>query len=216
MGMERPALPMGAGYGDIDGDGWQDIYLGTGEPDYASIMPNVMYRSEAGRRWREVVAAGGFGHLQKGHGVAFGDLDNDGDLDLFHQLGGFFAGDAYFNALYENPGFGSSWITLRFREEGDNRYAIGARVAVELEEGGQRRTVHALVGSGGSFGGSSLQEELGLGGASRIVNVVVRWPGGAVSRYPSVPVNRAYLADARQDALLPLDLPELRLSTRRE
>ena len=43
--------------------------------------------------------AGGFAHLQKGHGVAFGDLDGDGDQDLFHQLGGFYPADDYANIL---------------------------------------------------------------------------------------------------------------------
>ena len=76
-------------------------------------MPNVMFRNTGAGGFEEVTFAGGFGHIQKGHGVAFGDVDNDGDQDLFHQLGGFFPGDDYANALFENPTGEASWITLR-------------------------------------------------------------------------------------------------------
>ncbi len=104
MGLWRPALPMGSNYGDLDNDGWPDVYLGTGNPDFDSLMPNQMYRNVEGRRFDDVTFAGGFGHLQKGHGVAFGDIDNDGDQDLFEEMGGAYPYDTYTNALYENPG----------------------------------------------------------------------------------------------------------------
>ena len=81
LGLNHMYLPMGANFGDLDNDGWLDIYLTTGDPDYQSLMPNVMLRNDAGRRFQNVTTSGGFGHLQKGHGIAFADLDNDGDHD---------------------------------------------------------------------------------------------------------------------------------------
>ena len=51
-------------------------------------MPNLMFRNDGGRRFVDVTAATGTGHLQKGHGVAFADLDNDGDQDVFANVGG--------------------------------------------------------------------------------------------------------------------------------
>ncbi len=186
LGIRRPALPMGANYGDLDNDGWLDFYLGTGEPDLASLMPNVMYRFN-GRRFEEVTFAGGFGHLQKGHGVAFGDLDRDGDMDLFHQLGGFYPTDTFGNALFENPGSDNAWVTLGFAGGGSagagaNRFGVGSRVALSVEGPDGKRTIHRLVGSGGSFGGNSMQLEVGLGDAVGITEIRVTWAGSGTNQ----------------------------------
>ena len=88
QGLEYPMLPMGSNFGDLNNDGYLDFYLGTGDPDYASLMPNLMFVNRRGRGFVNVTMAGGFGHLQKGHGIAFADLDNDGDADVFAQMGG--------------------------------------------------------------------------------------------------------------------------------
>lgn len=79
VGLERLLYVMGANFGDIDTDGWLDVYLGTGAPAYESLMPNRMFRNAEGRRFLDVNSAGGLGHLQKGHAISFGDLDGDGD-----------------------------------------------------------------------------------------------------------------------------------------
>src|SRR5262249_48759549 len=74
---------MGSNFGDLDNDGWLDLYLGTGDPDLSTVIPNRMFRNAEGRFFEDVTTSGGFGHLQKGHGVAFGDLDNDGDQHVY-------------------------------------------------------------------------------------------------------------------------------------
>jgi len=183
-GLARPLLPMGANFGDLDNDGWLDIYFGTGVPDPQALMPNVMYRNRDGQGFVDVTAAG-FGHLQKGHGIAFGDLDGDGDQDLFQELGGAYPYDVAANALYENPGPADpdahpAWVTLRLRGARANRFALGARIEVVVREAdGDTRHIHAVVSSGGSFGGSSLQQEIGLGTAVRITTLEVRWPSSS-------------------------------------
>ncbi len=192
-GLRRPAMPMGANYGDLDNDGWLDIYLGTGEPDLASLMPNVMYRNRGGS-FEDVTFEGGFGHLQKGHGIALGDLDHDGDQDLFHQLGGFYPGDAFGNALFENPGNDHAWITLLLRGTKANRTGVGARIRITLDTPDGLRTMYRLVSDGGSFGSSSLQQEIGLGSATALRELEIVWPGsGTRQKVQGLELRSTYL-----------------------
>ena len=86
---------MGANFEDFDNDGFLDFYLGTGAPPFEMLVPNVLYKNVGGERFAEVTSSARVGHLQKGHGVAFGDLDGDGDQDLFAQMGGFFPADGF-------------------------------------------------------------------------------------------------------------------------
>jgi hypothetical protein len=176
VGLGQPSLPMGAGFGDIDNDGYLDIYLGTGTPLYQALMPNLMYRNAGGERFEDVSFTWGFAHLQKGHGIAFGDVDGDGDQDVFEQMGGAFVGDAYHSVLYENPGHGRSWVTLRLAGTRSNRNAIGARITVNVRTPEGTHALHRTVGASGSFGGSSYQQEIGLGRARSIESIVVSWP----------------------------------------
>ena len=212
LGLSRPFIPMGANYGDLDNDGWLDLYLGTGEPSYQALVPNVMLRNVQGVRFSDVSFAAGVAHLQKGHGVAFGDLDNDGDQDLFHQLGGFYPGDQFSNALFENPGGEANWITLRLQGKGLNRFGVGARIEVRVDSAGHTRSIYALVGSGGSFGGSSMQQEIGLGDAERIVEIRIRWPGNSeIQIHRDVAMNRIYHVVEEDSQMTALDVPAIRL-----
>jgi hypothetical protein len=175
-GLADVTLPMGANFGDLDNDGYLDFYLGTGYPYYEGLMPNVMYRNQGGNGLADVTTAGGFGHLQKGHGIAFAALDNDGDQDVYAQVGGAFAGDAAGNALFENPGFGNHWIKVKLIGVRSNRSAIGARLRVDIVEGGKSRSIYRRVDTGGSFGASPFLREIGLGQAERIELLEVYWP----------------------------------------
>ena len=189
-GLARFHMAMGANFGDLDNDGFPDFYLGTGNVAYDAITPNVMYRNSGDGTFQDVTFSGGFGHLQKGHGVAFGDLDRDGDQDVFAQIGGFFPGDAFANALYENPGHDNRWITVKLVGTDSNRAAIGARIRVNVETDAGSRSVYASVNSGGSFGASPLEQEIGLGKATRIVSLRVDWPAsGAVQEFHDVPLS---------------------------
>ena len=182
--LDRVLFSMGANYGDLDNDGYQDFYVGTGDPDFRSLMPNRMFRNAAGAFFQEVTASGGFGHLQKGHGVAFGDLDNDGDQDVYAVIGGAYEGDVFTNILFENPGSTASWVTLRLEGRTANRPAVGARVRIDVETPSGSRSVHRVVSSGGSFGASSMQLEIGLGDAEAIEGIAVVWPPSCVSSNP--------------------------------
>jgi hypothetical protein len=168
---------MGSNFGDLDNDGWLDFHVGTGEPDLAALAPNRMFRNAGGREFRDVTTSGGFGHLQKGHGVAFADLDEDGDQDVYAVMGGAFSGDGYRNVLYENPGHGNRWLKLRLEGVRANRAAIGSRITVTVLGSDGRRVLHRVVGSGGSFGASPLRQEIGLGRAERVERIEINWAG---------------------------------------
>lgn len=188
-GLDKVAYSMGCNFGDLDNDGWLDFYLGTGAPDYRSLVPNRMFRNVNGQRFEEVTM-NGFAHIQKGHGIAFGDLDRDGDQDIYCVMGGAFQGDAAQNVLFENPGFGRSWITLLLDGKPANRSAIGARIKVEGKDAsGAMRSVFRTVGTGGSFGANSLQEEIGLGETVSITSLEISWPGGNRDTFKDVPIN---------------------------
>lgn len=194
---DKAIYAMGSNFGDIDNDGWLDFYVGTGNPDLRSIIPNRMFRSVAGRRFQEVTTEGGFGHLQKGHGTAFADLDRDGDQDVFMVLGGAYAGDVFPSVLFENPGWPDRhWITLRLEGRLANRSAIGARVDITAADAnGTTRTVRRTIGTGGSFGVGSLQLHVGLGSALRVPLVRVTWPDSlrSTTSYSNLQAGHSYL-----------------------
>ncbi len=183
LGLAKVIPTMGANFGDIDNDGFLDFYLGTGAPSYATLMPNRLFRNRGGRGFVDVTQSSGTGHLQKGHGVAFADFDNDGDDDIFASLGGAFLGDKYQDALFENPGHGASWLSVRLVGTKTNRAAIGARLRLLVEEGGQEAWRTRWVTSGGSFGASPLMQHIGVGRGSRLKRVEIDWPG---ARAPQV------------------------------
>ena len=179
-GLYRVTAAMGLNYGDLDGDGFLDLYIGTGNPDLSTLVPNLMFRNDAGRRFQDVTTAVDVGHLQKGHGIAFGDVDDDGDQDVFEEMGGAVLTDRARSALYLNPGHGNAFVGLELEGVRANRSAIGARVAVTVDTDAGPRTIHRSVDSGGSFGASPLRLEVGLGAARRIRAVEIVWPGSGL------------------------------------
>ena len=192
--LAHPWLPMGANFGDIDHDGFLDIYLGTGQTDYQSLMPNVLLRNDAGKRFVNVTTSSGMGHLQKGHGIAFGDFDHDGDQDIYHQVGGFYPGDAFRNVCFQNPGNENHFAYIQLRGEQTNRDGLGARIRLIVEAPDDRRwEIHRAVGSVSSFGGSPSRQEIGLGTAHRIVELEVYWPcSKKTDRFTDLPIDRHF------------------------
>jgi tetratricopeptide (TPR) repeat protein len=176
-GMDRPALAMGMGIGDVDNDGFLDIYLATGRPDYSALMPNVLYKNVDGRHFEDISTSSGTGHLQKGHGVSFADHDGDGDLDLFVEVGGAVPGDRAHNLLFRNPGQGRHWLGVKLVGQQTNRAAIGARIEARFTtRDGSTRSVYRQIGATSSYGGSSLVEHIGLADAEALDALTVTWP----------------------------------------
>jgi hypothetical protein len=107
--------------------------------------------------------------------VACGDWDRDGDIDLFIEMGGAVNGDKYHNILFQNPGQGNNWLTVKLIGKKSNRPAIGARIKV-ITSGESPLIMHRHVSSGRSFGANPLQQTIGLANSQRVAQLEIHWP----------------------------------------
>ncbi len=192
MGLNKLTYAMGGNFGDIDNDGYLDFYLGTGNRLFESLIPNKLFKNVDGKRFIDVTSSARVGSLQKGHGVSFADMNNDGNEDIFIHLGGAYAGDAYENALYINPGQGGNhWINIALEGAKSNRAAIGAHIKVTFKSNGIERSVYRDVNSGGSFGSNPLQQHIGIAQATLIENIEIKWPtSGLTQQFNDVAVDQ--------------------------
>lgn len=210
--LNRICHAMGHNYGDLDNDGWLDFYCGTGDPDFRTLIPNRMFRNAGGRFFQDVTTATGTGHIQKGHAIAFADLNDDGCQDIYCALGGAYSGDFARNALFLNPGNTNRWLKLRLVGVKANRFAIGARIKVTLQTPAGPRELHRVVSSGGSFGSNPLCQEIGLGDATTITGVAIRWPGPNIQQtITDLELNHSYQIREGEPAALALKLHPVRL-----
>ena len=211
-GLDLVFATMGSNFGDFDNDGFLDMYLGTGEPNLSTIVPNRMFKNIAGSRFAEVTASSGTGNLQKGHGVACGDWDRDGDVDIFIEMGGVINGDKYHNILFQNPGHDNHWLTVKLVGQKTNRAAIGARLKIVTNAPNQ--TIHRHITTGSSFGANPLEQTIGVGKAERISQLEIRWPtSGTTQVFRNVPIDAAieiteFADEFRQSDRKPIPLPE--------
>lgn len=191
VGLNSTAFAMGANFGDIDNDGYLDFYLGTGNPQLKSVVPNKLFKNIGGDHFLDVTTSARVGNLQKGHAVSFADLDNDGHEDIYIKMGGAYTGDAFENALYLNPGQNKNhWINLLLQGTISNKAAIGARIKVTFREHDKDRSVYRDVNSGGSFGSNPLRQHIGIGEATEIEQVAISWPvTGKTQVFRNLPID---------------------------
>ncbi|MCB1064946.1 MAG: CRTAC1 family protein [Verrucomicrobiae bacterium] len=177
VGLTMPMLPMGSNFGDVMNDGFPDMYLGTGNPSYSSIVPNLFLSNEQGQFVDRTLSTR-LGHLQKGHAVSIADFDRDGDLDIFEQVGGAYPGDPYYDALFENPvENGNCWVSIRLKGTKSNSFGVGSRVRVVVPDGNDsERSIYQWMNSGSSFGANPLELHFGLADAKHVLRVEVFWP----------------------------------------
>ncbi len=176
-GLAQTYGAMAAQYGDIDNDGWLDIYLGNGGPPMDTYEPNILLRNTGQGAFVDITDSAGVGNLGKGHGATFSDFDNDGDLDLYAPIGGAMFGDRQPNSLYRNSRTANHWLKLRLQPTKSNPEAIGVRLAVTTAS--ENRVQHLSVA--GSTGFGSMNDPvvfIGLGQFDRVDHLDVQWPSG--------------------------------------
>jgi hypothetical protein len=191
VGLNVSTAPMGSNFADFDNDGYLDFYLGTGTPDYRMLIPNRMFKNVEGKRFADITLSSRTGHLQKGHGVACGDWDRDGNIDIFAELGGATPGDRFRSVLFQNPGHKNHWLTLKLIGKKTNRPALGARIKITLPTE-TPHIIYRYVTTGSSFGANPFQQTIGIGKAKQIDSLEIYWPTSRTTQvFRKVPVDQA-------------------------
>lgn len=213
-GVNKIIYAMGLNFGDINFDGYPDIYAGTGDLQYGTLFPNILLKNDSGKRFFDISSASGTAHLQKGHGISFGDFDNDGDQDIYTVLGGGYSGDVYDNVLFENQGHKNNWVYLNLEGTRSNKSAIGAKIKVTvLTDKNEEKDIYSIVSSGGSFGASCLRREIGLGKAKSITKVEVYWPVSKTNQiFTNVGMYKNYKIIEGANQIIPLKLIKINYS----
>jgi hypothetical protein len=203
-GLGRISL-LSSGWGvrflDYDNDGWKDLFLGQGHvldtieltsPHLHYRQPPLLARNEGGR-FRDVSAGAGdvFKAAWVARGLAIGDIDDDGDLDLVVSTL-----DDRGRVLRNEGGNRGHWIELRLAGRRSNRDGIGAEVRL-VTGSGQIRHATART-AGGYLSAGDRRVHLGLGEEKAIRSIEIRWPSGILQR----------LADVAPDRILTVTEPE--------
>ena len=214
-GLTQPTLApvkWGVGFGDFDNDGWPDILIANGS--FSSLMdkletevkyrePLQLFRNIDGRRFEDIANKAGLnnGPLESRRGTAFGDINNDGDLDIvvFNTAGP--------PSLFINETHNANHRVL-FRLVGtkSNRMGIGARVTVFT---GAMEQVNEVHGGGGYNSSNDTRLHFGLGQAATMNKIEVRWPSGLKQEFKNVPGDAIYEIDEERGLrkLAPLPAP---------
>ena len=139
--LDKVFMPMGSNFGDVDNDGYLDIYLSTGSPSFGSLVPNVLLRNHEGKYFVDVTASSGTGELHKGHAIAFADMTNNGHED---DLGADWRGSALRQPSV--PSLQESWQRQRLdqREAGGRKNQPAGHRRANQSDGAKRGAGDAL------------------------------------------------------------------------
>ena len=177
-GVADPSSTFSCGWADYDNDGDLDLYVAN-----ASSWIDKLYRND-GSTFTDVAAIVGTNDTRHSSCISWGDYNNDGFMDVYLNSNG------SENRLYKsNAGNSNKWVIIKLQGTNSNRSAIGARVNVKT---GSQSMIREVSGGSGGKGQNSLPVEFGLGSASTIDSMVVRWPSGLVQRFAGIAPNVIY------------------------
>jgi hypothetical protein len=178
---------MSSQVGDFDNDGFDEIVLGTGNPELDWCEPKPVLRNDGKGLFSDVGRSCGLLHFGMLHGIAVGDYDDSGNLSLFGSFGGYYWGERETSRLYRNLGAGNSALEVRLVGTRSNRDAIGARVSALA---GKRR-IFKWVDGGNGFGcGNSRRVHLGVGRNRQVDRLDIEWPSGLRQSFANLPAGR--------------------------
>lgn len=198
--VDRNMTRWGGGFADFDDDGWNDILVANGnfsplidaiptDPRY--VEPMLLFRNTGNARFADVSEASGLNQsaLQSRRGTAFGDIDSDGNVDVVTYNVG--APPSLFLNVTKTANH-----RAEFRLEGtkSNKAAIGARVTVvTASASGEVKRIDEVRGGGSYLSSNDRRLHFGLGSASVMSRVLIRWPSEVVEELKDVPADAIYL-----------------------
>ena len=188
LGVETRYVGWGAGMVDLDNDGFPDLFAATGGvypevekkvPDYPFHTPRLVFRNLGDGRFEELIeeAGSGVSEPHASRGCAFGDIDNDGDVDVL-----VWNMNEPPSLLRNDVTSGGHWVKVLLVGTKSNRSAIGARVTVHY---GNRRQVQEVMAQSSFYSSNDRRLHFGLGPETR-ADLVVRWPNGTIENLSNV------------------------------
>ncbi len=195
LGAETRYVSWGAGMVDLDNDGLPDLFVVTGSiypevervlPRYPYRTPRLVFRNLGAGRFEELIeeAGPGVAEAQSSRGCAFGDFDNDGDVDIL-----IWNMNEPPSLLRNDVSSGGNWLKVRLEGTGSNRSAIGARVTLRY---GGKVQAQEVTAQASFLSCNDRRLHFGLGEA-KSGDVTVRWPTGEVETAGTVSANRLVL-----------------------
>jgi hypothetical protein len=193
LAVQNRHVEWGAGFPDLDNDGRPDILYVTGNvypevervlPQYPHRGPRIVFRNLGGERFEDVTGASGAGATtpHSSRGAAFGDVDNDGDVDaLVMNMN---APPSLLRNDYRGP---NGWIAVQLEGVKTSRDGLGATVSITA---GERTEAQAVLSQASYYSHNDLRLHFGLGSRDRADRIEVRWPSGVVDVLRDVPGRR--------------------------